>query len=241
MKNILWFLIIPLLFFCCEREQNMLVLNGKFTQDYTGKIYLSKVTPNGLILLDSSIVKNSSFQFKVKSDHPKNEESVLQPAFYQLWISPVNGFVTIGRGRETLEMEIDPQSMVKSYTISGGEDAELMWQLDQMLKSFINTIDPIYEIYETHIENDSIREEIEATYQELLQQYKIDLKNFILENKKSLVAIPAFYQVYNRRRFIDEESNLELLQMIYDELRVQFPNHEDVLFLEERIERINRL
>lgn len=230
LKNYWLLLLLSAFIFSCQNKEEIFRINGTFNKNYKGKIYLSEITPEGPILLDSTIVKANQFRFKIKK---KNH--IPQPAFYQLWTSSVNGLVTIGREGETVNITADPENMVKSYLVSGGDDAILMWQLDQMLKTFIDTIDRLYNIYETYIEEDSVREEIELKYQELLCQYQEILKKFISENKTSLVVIPAFYQVYNRRRFLDENENSAILKMILDELRVQFPNNENVIWLEKRV------
>ncbi|MDR3048061.1 MAG: hypothetical protein LBU51_10740, partial [Bacteroidales bacterium] len=56
---------------------------------------------------------------------------------------------------------------------------------------------------------------------------------------QSFTSIIAFYQTYNRRRFIDEKEHLSVLSALTTSLKKEYPLNENVLFLEKRIQIIS--
>ncbi len=221
---------ITLAFIACNHTDTS--IEGDLDNNIAKRIYLSKITPDGTILIDSTEIRQGHFRFNIKT-----EENV-EPVIYQLSLSSVNSMNTIAKSGDRLQIAADANNLAKSYTIQGGNDAELMLQLDRMLTAFIDTVDLLYAIYEQNLEDDEIRAEIDLRYNQLLTRYSSDLIRFIQQNSQSMVAIPAFYQMYNRRQFLQEEENLPLLRLIYNDLKKKYPDNENVIFLKKRIELI---
>lgn len=225
-------IIIVLSFASCKNDRNNIIIQGDLENNIYQKIYLSKTTPDGTFLVDSTEIHKRKFSFKIKT-----ENHTVCPVFYQLSLSPVNSMNTIAKRSDRLQITADAKNLAKSYTIEGGDDAKLMLQLDRMLTVFIDTIEVLYLFYEQHIENDDIRASVDSLYLNLLSHYRSDLIHFIKQNSFSMVSIPAFYQTYNRRRFLDEKENLNLLKLIHHDLKKKYPDCENVKFLEQRIKK----
>ena len=147
---------------------------------------------------------------------------------------------TIAKRGDRLQIAADANNLAKSYTIQGSDDAKRMLQLDRMLSHFIDTLESLYQIYEQHIEEDDVRAYVEEQYNGLSSQYSADLIRFIKQNSCSMVSIPAFYQTYNRKRFLDEEEHLEILQLIHHDLKEKYPDCENIKFLEQRINSVKK-
>ena len=228
-------IIMVLLFASCHRNHDKIIIQGYLNDNICKKIYLSKTTSNGTFLMDSTEIHKGKFAFKIKTD-----KHITCPVFYQLSLSSVNRMNTIAKSGDHLKITADAKNLAKSYTIEGSDDAKRMLQLDRLLTAFVDTIEVLYAFYEQHIENDDVREYVDILYQNLLTQYRSELIRFIKQNSHSLVSIPAFYQTYNRRRFLDEQENLNLLQLIYYDLKKKYPDCENVTFLEQRIMERNR-
>jgi len=222
-------------FLACNHRDNKIIIQGHLDNNTYEKIYLSKTTSDGTFLIDSTEIRKGKFSFKLKSN-----DLTIFPVFYQLSLSPINGMSIIAKPGDRLQIAANAENIVKSYTIEGSDDAKLMLQLDRMLTAFIDTVEMLYAFYEQHIENDDMREHVEIQYNTLLSQYNADLICFIKQNSSSMVTISAFYQTYNRRRFLDEQENLALLQLIHHDLKRQYPDCENVKFLEQRIRKIER-
>lgn len=236
---------LALLIFCfillasCSQD-GTITIKGTLRNESPQYIYLSKVTVDGVILLDSTEVQKGKFAFQLKARDDKEKELLSTPSFYRISFSPENAFTTLARAGEQLEIDAAADSLVKTYTIKGGHDAELIQQLDHQLKLFIDTTF-FLETAANFIahDNDSLREVIEKSYLKTVDYHINYLKQFIDNNINSLAAITAFYQVYNRREFFDESKDYELLKKIYENLIKLYPNNENVLFLKQRIDLVD--
>ncbi len=234
-KTGLIFLLLWSLFSC--QQQGSLIIEGNLSHVISDKIYLSKLTPDGLFPKDSVRITDGKFKFKIK---PGNEQEKYEPAFYRLSLPGENYIVTLGRPGERLTITADARDLVRSYTVSGGEDARLMWELDRKLTHFIDTVDRLYARYLDHIYDDSVKMIVEEKYNRLVDQHTDDLLFFIRNNSGSLSSVIAFYQKYNRRIFIDETENLSLLKDIYRKLSGLYPENGNVIYLGRRIEIIEK-
>lgn len=221
-----------LLIISCRPNQEKIRVEGRLSHAGNEKLYLSEITPYDIICIDSVFLQNGNFAFTVKN---KRQKPIPDVAFYRISLTPYNHINTIIHKGEKLYIEADSRSMVKNYSVSGGKDSGLMHELDETLKQFIDTVDILYAIYAGYIENDSARMEIENTYNRLLEKHEGYLKQFISRNPSSLASVTAFYQTYNKRRFIDEKENLELLKHICSSLKNKYPHNENVSYLEKRI------
>jgi len=209
---ICFFLLI--LLFSCRQDSKEIIIKGTLSNSIEKQIYLYKVTPDELILIDSSEIEKGAFVFEVSGSDKSEKETLKEPAFYRLMLNPDNAFTTLARSGEKIEIKADATNLVKTYTVSGGKDAILLWKLDQALKNVIDTTDFLYSIYEANIENDSVRVQIEKEYNKLILNHTGYLKKFIADNPSSLATLIAFYQVYNKRKFLNESENLDLLKNI---------------------------
>ena len=222
----------------CRQESKEIIFKGRLSNNIEKQIYLYKVTPDGNFLIDSSEIKNGNFIFEVSGSNKAEKMALKEPAFYRLMLNPDNAFTTIARSGEKIEIKADADNLVKTYTVPGSKDAVLLWQLDQQLKNFIDTTDLLYSIYNANIEDDSVRMQIENEYNKLILNHSNYLKKFIADNPSSLATLIAFYQIYNKRKFLDETENFDLLKNIYNQLLVYYPTNENVIFLKKRIELI---
>ena len=215
---------------CNGFRNDNIVIQGQLNQNIFSKIYLFKTTFEGNFLLDSTEIHQGKFSFKIKN-------SATYPEFYQISLSPINQMAIIAKQGDRLQITADANHLAKSYTIEGSDDAKLMHQLDRMLTQLMDTLEVLYSIYEKNIENDVIRASVDFQYISLLSQYNADLIRFIKKNSSSMVSIPAFYQTCNRRKILEEKENLDLLQLIYHDLKEKYPNSGDVKFLKNRIDQ----
>lgn len=231
-KNTILFLPLLLLFAACHNEK--VIMQGSLDEIENQILYLYEITPDGKQLIDSADIRDKTFKFVISTKNKKNPD---YPFFYRLSQNSLNEINTIARAGETIDFEIHSKMMIKDYVVSGGEDAQRMWELDRKLKLFIDTIDGLYKMYEKNLYNDDFKEKLDADYLVLIEYHTEELIGFIEKNIQSFVVLPAFYQSYNRRIFIQEDAHLDLLKEIYFSLQGQYPAHEYVLYLADRIYR----
>jgi hypothetical protein len=83
-----------------------------------------------------------------------------------------------------------------------------------------------------------VRGLVEKAYNQLVYNHTTFLKDFIAENPTSIATIAAFYQRYNRKIFFIEDENLPLLEQIYQQLVIIYPDNENIKWINNRIEMI---
>ena len=210
----------------CSRRNGVL-----FEGDVAGAegkfITFSLIHPDGENSADSVQIKNGHFKmaFPVEDDNPH---------FFKISLCNDNAFTTLAKKGEKLEFEADAASLVRSYTVTGSHDAELMQQLDRRLSLFADSAEILMEWYDLN-NDDTLHGQIERAYNQITAHHAAFLRQFIQENPQSMSVLAAFYQRYNRCFFIREEENLDLLKTLYDSLQKQYPDSEDVRWVEERL------
>ena len=209
-------------------NQNGVAFEGNVSGAEGKYITVSLIHPNGENSADSVQIKNGHFKiaFPVEDDNPH---------FFKISLCNDNAFTTLAKKGEKLEFEADAALLVRSYTVSGSHDAELMQQLDRRLSLFADSAEILMEWYALNDNDDTLHGQIERAYNQITAHHAAFLRQFIQENPQSMSALAAFFQRYNRCAFIREEENLGLLKTLYDNLQKQYPDSEDVRWVEERL------
>lgn len=225
------FLLVLLVFSACQKREAAIVISGTLENSFEKHIYLSKITPEGVVLLDSALINEGNFEFELM---PSDELEI--PTFYQIWLTPVNAFTTLAKSGDHLSFTADASQLVKTYSVEGPEDAQLMYQLDCQLREFVDTIEQLLAVRDANLYNDSVKLLVEEQYMSAVTQHTQFLRGFIQEHKTSLASITAFYQKFNRRIFLPEAENKALLDTIYHSLAPLYPESAEVEFIRRRLE-----
>lgn len=234
MKKTISFLLI-LVSFCACSHRNQIIIEGQVENGNRRSIYLSLLTNEGPQLIDSTVISDNTFRFVIKPEQVMESTRLEEPAFYQLSLSFDNGLTTIAKAGETITLTANADKLVKSYRIKGSEDAALMWQLDSALSKFISRTDTLLYIYNSHREDDSVRSDVEQRYNQLTAQHSQYLRSFINRHPQSMSSIIAFYQVYNKHKFLDETEDADIFELMTDSLTAHYPNNSYISFLQSRI------
>ena len=232
MKKLSLFLLLSLLFSCSR--MNTVELSGELEQGNGRMLQLSVLTAEGLQPVDSVVVRHNSFRFKLNSHEVKWLKEG-QPVFLQLSFTPDNGLTTLVRGGENVHIKADANQLVSSYYVSGSEDAQLMWELDSALASFVRCTDTLLQIYHYYMDIDSVRSAVEQRYNKEVETHRQYLRGFIQSHPQSFSTMIAFYQRYNNLRFFDEAKDADLLRSLTDSLEVTYPGNPYVSYLQFRL------
>ena len=235
LRNVVASILIPLLLLLsivvsCNRH-NGVTFVGNITGADGCYLTISRTCAGETLFTDSGQIRNGSFSLTV----PSGDDG---PDFYLVSLCRDNAFTTLADKGETVHIEADASSLVRTYRATGSPDAERMCQLDQRLALFADSTDYLMELYDKNITDDSMRAEIEAAYVHIRENHTAFLRDFIGQNSESLSSLAAFYQRYNQCVFLPEEENLELLQSICTTLKSRYPKNGNIIWLEERIEKI---
>lgn len=228
MKKVLLLLILAVTFAACSDRNTSVTIEGDLTNAGNQTIRLALITADGMDLLDSVNMRDGHFCFKVSSEDERIKERENAPMMFQLFLSDENGLATMAKKGEHLKISANAQDLTRTYHISGGEEAVLMYQLDSALAAFVAPSEKLYETYQKNVDNDSIRTEIEAQYVKMLNNHRQYLEDFIDKHPNNMASYIAFYQSYNRRNFFDLYQDLDILKQINTNISKVYPESEYV-------------
>lgn len=228
MKKAIMVLMATVLLAACADRNVSVKISGDIKDGGNRMIRLALVTAEGLEIIDSIHMKNGSFEFKVSSENELIKKYENGPMLFQMFLSEDNCVSTIANKGEHLTITADAQDLIRSYHISGGEEAVLVQQLDSALTAFAVPAEKMFEPYMDNILNDSVRAAIEAVYVPMLQNHRQFLKTFIDKHPNNMACYIAFYQSYNNRTFFDPREDLDLLKKINTNLSKIYPESEYV-------------
>ena len=228
MKKIVLLLFVTFTLVACSDRNVSVSISGDIQNGGNQMLRLALITSEGMEMIDSVNMRNGHFEFKISSEDERIKERENAPMMFQLFLSEENGLATMAKKGEHLKITADAQDLTRTYRISGGEEAVLMYQLDSTLTAFVVPTEKLYETYQENGENDSIRAEIEAQYFIMLQNHKQYLQDFIQNHPKNIASYIAFFQSYNRRNFFDIYQDLDILKQINSNLSTIYPENEYV-------------
>lgn len=239
MKKCSIFLLFALLLLaaCSDRKTSM-TIEGDLTHAGNQMIRLALITADGMDILDSVNMRNGHFLFKISSEDERIKERENAPMMFQLFLSDENALATMAKKGEHLKITADAQDLTRTYHISGGEEAILMYQLDSALAAFVMPSEKLYETYQQNVDNDSIRADIEAQYVEMLHNHRDYLEKFIRQHPNNMASYIAFYQSYNRRNFFDLYQDLDILKQINANMSKVYPESEYVKAMMNMVEMV---
>lgn len=231
-------ILIGLVICSCRNRNDQIVIQGTIRDGNHELLHLALITPDGLSTLDSVRMKDGDFTFILSAKTKEDKARLSSPMIYQLFLAPANSLSTMAKGGDHIVIEAEANDLLNTCRISGAEEAELMWQLDSALRDFVAPVEKLYAVYQQHIEDDSIRADIESQYTGLLQNHIQYLNRFIQEHPCNMASYIAFYQSYNRRKFFDEYQDWELLKNITQSLKEIYPDSPYVKVMEQKVEII---
>lgn len=223
----------------CQNKKSLIVIEGDINGSHNDMVRLAVVTNEGLDMLDSMKLKNGHFRFELTADDDAAKKRASSPMMYQIMLSPYNTLTTIAIGGDHLVIKAEAESLIDNYTVTGGEEAVLLGQLDSALNAFVQPVDALYRTYQNNIEEDTVRAQIEQQYIQLLDHHKQYLTNFIKTHPDKMASYVAFYQGYNRRSFFSEQEDRALLRQITQTLKKQYPDNPYVQNMQRRLEMLD--
>lgn len=228
--------IILLIVSSCQNKKNQIVFEGQIKNAHNEQIWLAVVTNDGLQMLDSMKLEKGHFCFTLKSETEEEKARVNTPMMYQIMLSPFNTLTTLAQAGDHIVFDASADDLVDGYHVSGGEEAVLMGQLDSALNAFVHPTEQLYRKYQSNLQNDVVREEVEQQYVEMLEHHKQYLKDFIKNHPHNMASYIAFYQGYNKRSFFNEMEDLALLKQITQSLKKQYPESPYVKNMQQHVE-----
>ena len=223
-----------------ENAQNSIVVSGTVKNGEGKTLYLHMMSVDTAGLgdwsfdgLSNSTVANGKFSLRCQ---PGNAE----PMFYRIGMGGQNTITTLARRGEQLTFTFsNPDTLFRNYKVKGGQDAQLMCELDQRLSSFIDSTDHLM-LWFVYSDDDTAHAIIENAYMLVKEHHRDYLKAFIAEHPHSIATIAAFYQKYQNSTFFDEVADIDILEKIYQNLSKKYPRNSNVRWVAKRLELIHK-
>lgn len=225
-----------LCFTSCNSSDKQVVISGDIQHGRDRMIRLARLDNAEIVKLDSVRMRNGHFEFVLTAATEEQKEILARPMLYQLSLSDDNTLTTMAQKGEHIFISADADNLIQTYRAKGGREAVLMTTLDSALTAFVKQVQPLWDFYQQHIDNDTLRENVEAQYYELVKQHTRFLRQFIKEHPSDMASYVAFYQSYNRLRFFDNNKDFDLMKTLTETLSARYPNHPYLQKMQQKLE-----
>ncbi|MDB2675043.1 AhpC/TSA family protein [Flavobacteriales bacterium] len=203
-------------------------INGTLTNaENDSWIYLEKISPTDVIKVDSCKIDNSTFSFNYSSDSIN---------FFRISFSNENyALIAFNKG-DTIEFKANATTLV-DYEAIGSDEVEGNTLLLNIIRRLKQNTDSLSLIYQKSIgtdEEELVLNSIRIQYDELLENHKKNIEQFIDENPTLFINLIAGQQLGSIA------DNINYYKKIYTNLESKYPNNlwienikENVLSLEK--------
>jgi len=125
-----------------------------------------------------------------------NIAALTEAGFYRLRINANNFIILLLEEGENIEISGNALDFYKSYVINGSEGSASLQSLDQTLRRNFEKTDSLRKVFQSHqqagISNmDSVTQAIDAVYQQMQQEKRSFVLEFIDEHPNSLASLSA--------------------------------------------------
>lgn len=183
-KNIV-IILLALLAVACGKKKNQFEINGKIEDGKDSMLYLDKLTPNGIQLIDSTLLHGEGeFHFK--------ELAVLEPEFFFLRFKDSKSLPLLVDSNEVISV-VSTYEKFPDAEIDGSNQSVLLEQANSQMITLRSQVNMLFKNYKTlggEDEKAQVLEEITA----LVTTVKDSLGKVILANPNSFVSYFILYQ-----------------------------------------------
>jgi thiol-disulfide isomerase/thioredoxin len=216
-------------------KDNSVRISGTLINPVKGKyIYLDELMSNDVKVVDSiQIRENGEFSFK---------REIKSPAFYLLKISDRNFLTMLLTPGEKMKLSADYDSLNYPISVSGSEGTELMHEYNKQLRSSINKLTSLSDIYRQNINSPqlpAVIESLDSLAQQYLNQINSYTKSYIDNNLTSLVSLIALYQQVAPNVYVlSPTKDYKYYMKVDSALTLLYPEYEPVTTLHEQIRQM---
>jgi hypothetical protein len=230
MQNIVRiFVILLLISVSCQR--NRIYISGEFENADKRYLLLSKIAEaDNVVFLDTLLLMSGRFS------HSINDADI---GIYLLKYDDNTILSFIAKNGDRLVFSGDGRNLNQTCEVQGNEETRLLMETRRKLNLFYDKTKEWSNIFLQHKYEDdfqTISLHLDSLYYQVFDAHKAYLTQFITEHKGKLATLLAFYQKIGNNAFFDPQKDRLLLQEIYNELALTYPNSIYVTDLKERLE-----
>ncbi|OFX46395.1 MAG: hypothetical protein A2046_13800 [Bacteroidetes bacterium GWA2_30_7] len=194
-------------------------ISGKLENAAEKTIYLDELTTSGIEPNDSAkIGADGSFEITGITSEPR---------FFILRFT-MNNFITIiVDSLSEITITADANNLLATYNVTGSADSKLIMELDKKAFESIALVDSLTKIFQEHKDSpdiDTIKAQLDAKYQSILEENRSYNLNFINKNKNSLASLKALYQKIGNNSLINPYQDYKYFSQVDSAVNLTYPN-----------------
>lgn len=197
-------------------------ISGKINNMTTGKVYLDELGEQAFVPKDTALInKDGTFVMEGK---------VSEPAIYKLAFDNQEGIMLVV-DNSTIEIAADSGNVLKSYSVSGSKDSELIQQLNKIMAGMQEGSAELNAQFQAAAEKEDEQgmEKLKEQFMALQTKTQNDLKTFVQSNPNSLVA------AYTAGNIINLDENFAFSDSMLVAFKKNIPNSRYTKGLENKL------
>jgi peroxiredoxin len=232
-KNLFPYLFIALAVVGCK--DNFVRISGTITSPAAGTyIYLDELKSDELKSVDSvKITTDGKFDFKKEVKHP---------SFYLLKSTENNFLTLLVEPGEKITLEVHNDSLSNPVSITGSKGSELMVEYNRELRSTIDKLTGLNQIYMENAEKPELPKlvsHLDSLAQIYLSEINTYTKKYIDDNITSLVSLVALYQQVAPSVYVLNASrDIKYFLKVDSSLFSLYPDYEPVATLHGQVKEL---
>jgi len=200
-------------------------------------LHLARRTIAGTIQVDSAVADKSGIYTL--------EGFTEQPDFYIVYIQPKHYINLIINPGDDFRVRADEPGFENNYLVEGSKDSRLIQKLVSMQAKTLVKITEISTAYENGVGQPGfgkLKQHIDSTYKNIVEEHKNFSINLIEENPHSLASLMALYQQLGRDiPVFDYKKDFEYYQRVDSNLAALYPKSEAVRDLDRKVNELKSL
>lgn len=209
-------------------------LKGKLGNAHGDTLFLEQMGTDGLIKVDTAILdENGEFTMT---------PVITEIGFYRLKTSDRNFATFIFDANQKVSITGDVADLGNSYNVEGSEDSKLFWEINQVSADSYRRRDSLQKIFQAFVNMtqmdslriDSMSNELEKPYTQLVNEHNQYLKDFIEKHTSSFASLAAIQQL-QPDEFMDTYFKLD------DGLFAKYPNSKYIKAFHEGVSSSRKL
>ena len=217
--------IVLLFILSCQKTERKNMIYGRIKNAEKSWIFLQKISEEGYTTIDS-VESSDDGSFAIKNP-------AKSPDYYVLRADATNIIYLVLRENETVEVNGSAANFESNYEVKGSKDSQLLKELRAFEKKLNDSLSQNYESLRGQFpeKKDSIGQQLQIAYSMEIENYS---KEFIKNNMQSIVSLSA-------TKFINQYSEMNLLNTLKDSLKKAFPDNVYVKDYELLLTELNNM
>lgn len=220
----------------CKSKNNQFVVSGIIHNASNELIYLSELTKDKIIHLDSVNIDNDG-QFIL---HGKTD----LPGFFIIEMAYDNYVTIVCHPGDIIDIETNASNLSENYKISGSEDSRLIKELTKKINKSILEIDSLGKAYNNYITSPNIpklKKELDSTYIAIKRNLKNYVYQFINTNQNSIASIMALYAKFTpHENVLNPINDFNYFLKVDSVLHKKYPLSKPVILLHNHVNDLKK-